>query len=64
MSNLSLDNFSIPAEFTVARQGAEVVRARCCSLSYMDDHPEKRQENAGSIVIVSLMAAFPCDGGK
>jgi hypothetical protein len=39
-------------------------QARLVFLRYMDEHPEKRQDNAGSIVIVSLMAAFPCESGK
>lgn len=39
-------------------------QARLVFLKYMGDHPEKLHEDAGSMVMVSLMVTFPCGGGK
>ena len=39
-------------------------QARLVFLKYMNDHPEKLQEDAGSMVMVSLMVAFPCDSRR
>lgn len=39
-------------------------QARLVFLKYMGEHPEKLQEDAGSMVMVSLMVTFPCGDGK
>jgi len=39
-------------------------QARLVFLKFMSDHPEKLHEDAGSMVMVSLMVTFPCNSGK
>jgi hypothetical protein len=39
-------------------------QARLVFLKYMEEHPENLHQDAGSMVMVSLMATFPCGSGK
>jgi hypothetical protein len=39
-------------------------QARLVFLKYMEEHPEKLHEDAGSMVMVSLMVTFPCESPR